>query len=109
MPRLPHKSPKTTTRGGTRGKSDAKHRGYDRNRAGEFSSGAGFPALFRVSKPERRSRSSEEELVGRIAAFVAVRVPEALKESFELLLVLGRYLHADEHASVIGAVVAIVE
>src|SRR6187455_2010720 len=60
-------------------------------------------------EPSRQLLPAEEHPVGRVGRLVDVVVAEPVEKAPELAAVARRHLHPDEHASVVGAVVAVVE
>ena len=52
---------------------------------------------------------TEKQAVGRMAAFVSMRVTEGGQELSELLLFAPRNLDSDQDAAIIGPVVAVME
>src|SRR5207247_5539676 len=73
------------------------------------------PSARRCSAPafpettDAGSPSDQEQPVCGVASLLGVRVAEIFQEAPELLHLAGRNLHADQHAPVVGAVVAVVE
>src|SRR5438128_10065847 len=59
--------------------------------------------------PPRRERSAEKEPVRRILALVDPWISHGLQEAPELRHLRAWDLHADQHAAIVGPVVAVVE
>ena len=70
--------------------------------------------MFRVTKVYKaesidQAELPQKQLVSRVLALVPMGVAKVGQEFLELAHVARRHLHADQHAAVVGAVVAVVE
>ena len=66
-----------------------------------------YPVSLRIRQVA--ASRAEENLVGRVAGLLGVRVVQLLQMLHEVRAICGRHLDAGKHAAVVRAVIAIVE